>query len=85
MKKTIILMAILGLFLINPFSVTAQYTSPSDPGGNPQVGGETPLGGSAPVGGGMFILLGLSAAYGGKKLYRLFDDDNNELNEKHKY
>ncbi len=26
-------------------------------------------GGGAPIGGGMFILLGLGAAYGGKKLY----------------
>ena len=28
-------------------------------------------GGNAPIGGGLFILLGLGAAYGGKKLYNL--------------
>ena len=27
-------------------------------------------GGGAPIGGGLFILLGLGAAYGGKKLYQ---------------
>ena len=76
MKKILILITLVGLLFFKPIQVFSQYTSPSDPGGDPQVGGETPLGGSAPVGGGMFILLGLSAAYGGKKLYHLFDDDN---------
>jgi len=28
-------------------------------------------GGNAPIGGGLFILLGLGAAYGGKKLYEM--------------
>jgi hypothetical protein len=41
---------------------------PSDPGSAPQ---GQPIGGSAPVGGGLFILLGLGAAYGGKKVYNL--------------
>ena len=29
----------------------------------------TPPGGGAPVGGGLFVLLGLGAAYAGKKIY----------------
>jgi hypothetical protein len=37
-------------------------------------------GGSAPVGGGMFILLGLGIAYGGRKIYRLFaNNENNDI------
>ena len=35
-------------------------------------------GGGAPIGGGLFILLGLGAAYGGKKLY---DHRKNALEE----
>jgi hypothetical protein len=79
MKKTIMLLTAIGLLIANPFHTKAQYTSPSDPGGAPI--GKPPLGGSAPVGGGLFILLGLGAAYGGKKLYHLFDDEKNNENE----
>ena len=32
--------------------------------------GDQPPGGGAPIGSGLFILLGLSAAYAGKKIYR---------------
>lgn len=35
-------------------------------------------GGSAPIGGGLFILLGLGAAYGSKKLYNMGKDKLNE-------
>lgn len=35
-------------------------------------------GGTAPIGGGLFILLGLGAAYGGKKLY---DSQKEELED----
>ena len=46
----------------------ADNTNPPDPPGEH---GQTDdqSGGSAPIGGGLFILLGLGAAYGGKKLY----------------
>ncbi len=55
--------------IISFFSFSAfAGTNPPDPPGH----GETtdqPAGGSAPIGGGLFILLGLGAAYGGKKIY----------------
>ena len=45
--------------------IAAQNTDPSRGDGGP--GG----GGPAPIGGGLFILLGLGAAYGSKKVYDL--------------
>ncbi len=46
----------------------AQDAPPPPPaGGHGQSGNK----GAAPIGGGLFILLGLGAAYGGKKLYDL--------------
>ena len=42
------------------------------PGGDPSGSGADPLGGGgAPIGSGLFILLGLGAASGGKKIYDL--------------
>lgn len=83
MKKTMMLVAIAGLLLLSPLTMVAQYTNPGNPGGNPQSNGDPPLGGGAPIGGGLFILLGLGAAYGGKKVYHLFDEEENkpETNE----
>ena len=78
MKKILILTAMAVLLFVNTPGIMAQYTSPGDPGSDPQAGGDPPLGGGAPIGGGMFILLGLGAAYGGKKLYHLFDEAENE-------
>ena len=45
----------------------------ADPPGMPDnhgTNGDVP-GGGAPIGGGLFILLGLAAAYGGRKIYNL--------------
>jgi hypothetical protein len=79
MKKNIMSLIItIGLFA-TPLLSTGQATSPSDPTGTPEA--STPLGGSAPVGGGMVILLTLGAAYGGKKVYNLFKDDKETLEE----
>ncbi len=68
--KVTVLIAILSLFSAVGFS-----QPPPPPGGSsgPSEGGGSgnELGGSAPIGGGLFILLGLGAVYGGKKLYRL--------------
>ncbi len=49
-------------------TLVAQVPPPPPPG-HGQTGNQT--GGNAPIGGGLFILLGLGAAYGGKKLYNL--------------
>ena len=45
-----------------------------DPGGNEALGG-----GGAPIGGGTFILMGLAAAYGSRKVYKLYKDNQEEL------
>lgn len=74
MKKVIIhslrvLMIIAGLSLSQ-----ITYSQPPPPPGGASGGGSGTGGGSsdrtgAPIGGGLFILLGLATAYGGKKLY----------------
>lgn len=70
-KKTIqkyIMIVLFQLFAITGFS---QMMAPNDPGGGPQ-GGDPPIGGgSAPVGSGIFILMSLGVAYGGKKVFHL--------------
>lgn len=60
----------LRLFLINLFVIPAfiLFAQPNDPPSNPGNASDGPVGG-VPIGGGLFILLGLGAAYGGKKLY----------------
>ena len=67
MKKTqkILLIAMLALA-----STTMFAQAPPPPPPNHGETGNVP-GGNAPIGGGLFILLGLGAAYGGKKLYDL--------------
>jgi len=47
---------------------TISFPQPPPPGGHGQGGNGTP-GGSAPIGSGLFILLGLGATYGAKKVY----------------
>ena len=59
------------------YSVSAQPPPPpgsgtSGPTSNNQIGG------NAPIGGGLFILLGLGAAYGGRKLYQLREENLEE-------
>ncbi len=68
------LMVIMFLMTSPAFSQSAN-SEPPDPGGNPT--GETPVGGGAPIGGGTFILLALGAAYGGKKIYALKEEEEN--------
>ena len=56
------------------FAYTAEAQPPSDPPGGSSGTGNTSdnsQGGRAPIGGGLFILLGLGAAYGGRKFYNL--------------
>jgi hypothetical protein len=65
-KITLLVFALCSLTLAqNSF---ADSSNPPDPPG--EHGEQTDQsGGSAPIGGGLFVLLGLGAAYGGKKLY----------------
>ncbi len=71
--KTLMIALVFSLFAYNGF---AQVPPPPPNGGHGQSGNQN--GGSAPIGGGMFILLGLGAAYGGRKLYRMFDNNNDD-------
>ncbi len=73
MKKIIYI--VLGLLFISTVGY-GQMREPSDPGNDPI--GNDPLGGGAPIDGGTFILLGLAALYGGKKLY---NSNKEELEE----
>jgi len=53
--------------MLTSFQGYATNNPPNPPGEHGQTNDQS--GGSAPIGGGLFILLGLGAAYGGKKLY----------------
>jgi len=67
MKKKLII-TLLSIFLsVGINQVTAQ-TAPNPPGNGSS--GNQSSGGGAPIGGGLFILLGLGAAYGGAKGYK---------------
>ena len=62
------------LLLFALFSLTLAQngyadTNPPDPPGEHGQTDDQDAGGGAPLGGGLFILLGLGAAYGGKRLY----------------
>ena len=69
--KNILRIIIVILFVSVARIVSAQ--PPPPPGGSSNNSGNQ-LGGNAPIGGGLFILLGLGAAYGGKKLYNLREE-----------
>jgi len=69
MKKSIVTLAITALFTLFAYNGFSQGPPPPPSGGHGQSGNQT--GGNAPIGGGLFILLGLGAAYGGKKLYNM--------------
>ncbi len=67
MKKTIITLLII-IASVTTTNLLAQVPPPPPPD-HGQTGNQS--GGNAPIGGGLFILIGLGAAYGGKKLYDL--------------
>ncbi len=67
MKKTIITLLVI-IASITTTNLLSQVPPPPPPGHGES--GNVP-GGNAPIGGGLFILLGLGAAYGSKKLYDL--------------
>ncbi|MCF8302559.1 MAG: hypothetical protein K9I94_04715 [Bacteroidales bacterium] len=70
LKKLILTIAI-ALFI---GGLSAQTPPPPNGDGegnsqDPTSGGNTPVGGGAPIGSGTLLLLGLGAAYGGKKVW----------------
>lgn len=68
MKKLKLILA--GIFLLFlSFGVLAQ-DPPDPPDGHGEEGDQDP-GGQAPIGAGILLLIGLGAAYGGKKVYDL--------------
>ena len=80
MKKIKKLAAILSLTicLIAPVSIFSQDVPPPPPsGGHGQSGNQD--GGGAPIGGGLFILLGLGAAYGGFRGYKFYQEKKKSL------
>ncbi len=77
MKKVISILSVLIFTLFFAINVNAQVMGPSNPPGGPEAG-DQPIGGGAPVGSGLFILLGMGAAYGSRKLYKLHKEDEEE-------
>jgi len=75
MKKFIAILSITVFSLALSINVNAQ--GPPPPPGGAQ-SGDNPIGGNAPLGGGLFVLLGMGAAYGGRKLYQLRQEDEKE-------
>ncbi len=73
MRKIKIILASIFIVLLS----TGLMAQPDPPGGHGSGDDEAPGGGAA-IGGGLFVLLGLGAAYGGRKLYQLRSLDNNE-------
>jgi hypothetical protein len=71
MKKIVTQLAIILVLTtaINPH-LSAQQSPPDPPGNHGQSGNQEAGSNSAPIGGGLGILLALGAAYGGKKVYK---------------
>lgn len=67
--KKITGLAVIILFLSPLTQVMAQGGPPPPP--DDSGGGDTPIGGAAPIGGGLIILSTLGLFYGGKKVYDL--------------
>jgi len=68
--------------LLSALFVASQVllAQPPDPPGDPSAGGD-PIGGGAPVGTGIGILLTLGAAYGSRKLYAAWKNNQEEIED----
>lgn len=77
MRNIIIKLSLVSLLIISGNTLFAQGGPPNPPPDANGPGG--PVGGGAPIGGGIAILLSLSAAWGGKKIYQAFQ--NKELSD----
>jgi hypothetical protein len=74
MKKILKSFALIFIFTLLSFPLYTQDGSPPPPPSQGQNGNQPP-GGGAPIGGGLCILLLAGAAYGGRKLFQI---KNNE-------
>lgn len=74
MKKFIITTLIAFSLLIGINKLTAQVPPP--PPAHDQTGNQE--GGRAPIGSGLFILIGLGAAYGSKRMYEIHKEKSEE-------
>ena len=77
MKKVISILTVFVFTLFFSISSIAQPPPPPGNGGGPNAN-DHEIGGNAPIGGGLFILIGLGAAYGGRKVYRLVQEEKLE-------
>ena len=68
MKKIVFILMLLAGLQLGTNSLHAQ-TAPNPPANHGSGSNQSPAGGGAPVGGGLLILVGMGAAYGGKRLY----------------
>ena len=77
MKKQLLSVIITLFFTLLVFNRFSQVPPPPPSGAGHGASGNQ-NGGNAPIGSGLFILLGLGAAYGSKKLYTLNKEDIEE-------
>lgn len=77
MKKILTTSLILFSLLLGSQQLMSQ--PPEPPSGHGDTGNQNA--GNAPIGGGLFILLGLGAAYGAKKVYTLYYEQKETLEE----
>ncbi len=77
MKKQILTIAFTFIFTLFAYNGFSQGPPPPPTGAGHGASGDQ-QGGNAPIGGGLFILLGLGAAYGGRKLYKVNKEDIND-------
>ena len=71
MKRIVLIFVV--LMVANATTGLFAQVPPPPPQDHGSIGNKS-SGGGAPIGGGLFILLGLGAAYGGKKLYNMGKD-----------
>lgn len=76
--KKILITALFLLSLSFTTSELAAQVPPPPPGGHGEGGNQPAEGGGAPIGGGLGILLALGAAYGGRKVYKVWKDKAEE-------
>ena len=78
MRKIIIKLSLSTILFFFVNILVAQ--GPPPPPGDPTSGGG-PVGGAAPIGSGIGILLALGAAYGGKKIYQAWKNQEEQLED----
>ena len=78
MKKIIITALFIISLSFTSADLLAQGAPPPPPGGHGETGNQPAEGGGAPIGGGLGVLLALGAAYGGRKVYKYYQDKTEE-------